>query len=851
MFNCFIPDGVHCYIHTSDTLSSPTARRVPRTSGTTTGTVTETYETSGHTTSPITTHPFSATGSFKPRLQVHRGSETSATFTLPYTIVVSSGTPTPPPPTPSISITGASSGQVDQSLTFTGSGQNGCSPTGTWTWNATGGGAINGSGASVIISWPSAGPKSVTATNSACASATPGSKSVTISDGSGGPPGGGNVLGAAFSFTPSSVAAGQTVSFDASASSGGPTSFSWDFGDGQSASGSQVSHTYAKAGSYQVKLTVGKAGTGTGCQFGVCSDSSTKTVSVTGEAPLAAAFDVDASCIPTGGTELCTVDAGQTVSFTDKSTGKVTSRAWEFGDGATAQGSNVQHAYSDNGNYTATLTVHSATETSSVTKVFKVSGAPPQTVSRTVVLPWLAQADADKALTQSSDLYVNNPGSDPMTVEIVFHKQGVPEPDPPTREEVIAPNATLYLPDVIAGFNRSNIKGFLSIEPTAGEGTPVVTSFNRTFQADGSTFGQVVPGMPLEDQPQALSTGTPQVVHLVGLNNISDRLSYFGISNPSDKALHYNLRFFDSLGNPKGSTAEPLVVAAFGLKQWQENVLADTFGVANEGDYRIEIEPTSDSPRPFAYGANLRLPARDPSFVRAGRTDSSDLYLVGALNTPGLNGSLFQTDVVLSNPSAQVATCTATYTPTGVTAETTPPLPEITLQPRASLRLPNIVSEWNVGSSVGVLAIHCDSGAGVFPVAQAESYDVSNPSQLYGQFMPALTAADAAVPGKPLTLAGLRQNDVFRTTLWLYNPGDQVATYNVRYFDLDGHELPGETGVHAPPGKFRQINPGALPLPEGGVPDGFTARIEVTSGKLLAAGQVVNDSNDPAYIVGQ
>jgi PKD repeat protein len=79
---------------------------------------------------------------------------------------------------------------------------------------------------------------------------------------------------------PSSGPAPLAVSFDAGNSSDpdeDPLSFSWDFGDGQQAAGSRVSHIYEVEGSYDVTLTV--------ADDGGERDSITLTINVTAPEP--------------------------------------------------------------------------------------------------------------------------------------------------------------------------------------------------------------------------------------------------------------------------------------------------------------------------------------------------------------------------------------------------------------------------------------------------------------------------------------------------------------------------------------------------------------------------------------
>jgi gliding motility-associated-like protein len=127
-----------------------------------------------------------------------------------------------------------------------------------------------------------------------------------------------------------STAAGSTV-----------TGWLWDFGDGSPTSTVQnPTHTYTTAGVKTVQLTVTSAA---GCS------SAIDTVLVTvNQAPTANFSD----------TINCTT---RSVGFTDLSvanSGNVTQWAWNFGDnGATSTVQNPTHVFSNEGDYTVTLTV--------------------------------------------------------------------------------------------------------------------------------------------------------------------------------------------------------------------------------------------------------------------------------------------------------------------------------------------------------------------------------------------------------------------------------------------------------------------------------------------------------------
>jgi PKD repeat protein len=809
-----------------------------------------------HTT-PVIAHTYTVNGDYTPCLRVRRGaSEQNVAIHGDISVSNASGGGGGGG-TASTSVNGVTSGQINQAYSYTASAT-GCSPASSgWNWS-TGGGTISSGAAnsnSISITWSTAGTKTVSATNSACSGAQGVPRVVIITDPNNGGGGGGGTLQAKLSFSPASPNPGDTVSFDASASTGSPTSYTWNFGDSSQATGKTATHAYALAGSYVVQLTVGAPATG--CPFAPCvaSSTATQTIVVQGTPPpppVSAAFTTSATCTNVGGFDLCQAQAGQAVTLTATTT-NADSYQWSFGDGTTGSAAAVTHTWSKAGSYFVTLAVTKGASSDTKNRSFTVTGSapPPPPTVKEVVLPWIAQTRG--ALVQSSDLYVHNPGANPMGVTLEFRKRGLPDTNPPRIDKTVAPGATLYVADVLRElFNRENIAGFVSLTVNQGDGEPVITSYNTTVQADGKQFGQTIGGISMNHLASAAAAdGGSQRQHLVGLISNSDRLAYFGVSNPGDTAATYHLRLFDKTGKMIGESSQDLTVSPFGQRQFQSAEIQSLFGVSNQDDYRVEVE-TKTGGMLLPYASNLRLASNDPSFIEAGSVKNTKAYLLGVLSAPGTNNSQWQSDLLLSNIGTQAATADVTFTSIGLNAVPTNPL-HVALQPGATQRLANVVAgQLGVANGIGVLTVNSSSPEGVFPVVQGESYDNSVPTKRFGQAMAAVTDADAAGSGQSHYMVGLRQDATHRTTFWLFNPGSSTAQYDVLYRGLDGSVIGSTRGVVLGAGKLRQFSPNQHPLPAAGVQDGFTVQIVVTSGKVLSAAQVVNNAtNDPSYIQGE
>ncbi len=124
---------------------------------------------------------------------------------------------------------------------------------------------------------------------------------------------------------------------------GDELTYSWDFGDGTTGDGANVSHLYTMSGQYTVRLVVNDN------SESACSISDDTILVNLNKSPIAEAGDNQITCT---GNEVIFDGSGSSVE-----PGDVISYNWDFGDGATAVGQTVSHVYNQGGNYKATLTV--------------------------------------------------------------------------------------------------------------------------------------------------------------------------------------------------------------------------------------------------------------------------------------------------------------------------------------------------------------------------------------------------------------------------------------------------------------------------------------------------------------
>jgi hypothetical protein len=133
------------------------------------------------------------------------------------------------------------------------------------------------------------------------------------------------------------IRAGTPARFDATPLLGKIQAWSWEFGDGEKASGKSVTHAFDSTGTFEVAL-----------EFSDGKNTGKLRRTITVVPP------IEARITPLTGPVL----VGKSVTFgAGDSIGKITDYEWDFGDGEGGSGRQTRHTYDDAGIYKVKLTV--------------------------------------------------------------------------------------------------------------------------------------------------------------------------------------------------------------------------------------------------------------------------------------------------------------------------------------------------------------------------------------------------------------------------------------------------------------------------------------------------------------
>lgn len=140
-----------------------------------------------------------------------------------------------------------------------------------------------------------------------------------------------------FTWTPAEPLPGDQIFFT-NESVGGADTFLWDFGDGTTSESENPSHTYSDRGAYQITLDNTRSSDGAHGRVQhwiTVAEQLFPEFTWTPENPM----------------------SGETITFSDTSSGNPDTWEWDFGDGSTATTPTASHVYEADGNYEVTLNI--------------------------------------------------------------------------------------------------------------------------------------------------------------------------------------------------------------------------------------------------------------------------------------------------------------------------------------------------------------------------------------------------------------------------------------------------------------------------------------------------------------
>lgn len=256
------------------------------------------------------------------------------------------------PPVAAISPSSVSTGSMPDTLTFNDVSTGG--PVTTRSWSD--GRGNTGTGTYFTVTFTENGTFTVTLTVSNAG----GSSSATVSVGV--------RPVASFSQSATTIAIGESVTFDASSSYTNVSSYRWDFGDGtiRTVSNPSISHQYTAVGSNLIVLVVS--------YNGIDSFQASSYINVTSAPPPPGVPIVSFSFNPTTGYANTT-----TFNFSGSAvySGSIDQWDWDFGDGSpNAITQNTTHTFSNNRNFNVVLSAThlcgDVAKTGTLTKVLPV-----------------------------------------------------------------------------------------------------------------------------------------------------------------------------------------------------------------------------------------------------------------------------------------------------------------------------------------------------------------------------------------------------------------------------------------------------------------------------------------------
>jgi PKD repeat protein len=608
-------------------------------------------------------------------------------------------------------------------------------------------------------------------------------------------------LAASFTFSPANPTTNDTIAFT-DQSTGGVTSWRWVFGDGQQSTSQHPNKRYFTAGTYSVTLTVFRNSE---------SSTTTQTINVANSIPVTptvtANFDV-APASPVVGTS---------VSFSDRSTGGVTSWSWSFGDGRTSALQHPSITWSAPGTYTVTLTASNGGNSGTVSKQIIVS----QLAAHRSLISAAAQTNGLGGTTWRTELSLFNAGDNGANVTLLF-LPGAGGSLISRSVFLAAKQSSTYGNTLLDLFGVPNGAGAVAIEATSAGASAQLRVSSRTYtDGAGGTYGQAVPEVASLDK----------TLYITGMQSNAGFRTNVGLVNRGASDMSATLTLYDASGSSIG-----LANVTVPANNFQQQALAALFPGISGNNYDVLSMRVSAATADAlsAYASVVDNKTQDPVYIQAMPAPAGETLTIPVVGrSPGANGTFWRSDVAFFNPTSERMNLTINFGGSNKT---------LSLGARDTRVVADVLADYGRASGQGALFV---SWTGSGPVVTSRTYtSVAATGGTYGQSIDPVTAFDNTgyVPG-------LRSDASYRSNAGVVNGGGTRETFFVTALSPTGNEL-ASTTITLNAGELTQFAIGNL-FPN--VSGTFTLAVRGDGdAKLFAYGSMVdNISGDPVFFAGR
>ncbi|MFZ2494107.1 MAG: hypothetical protein WA208_21710, partial [Thermoanaerobaculia bacterium] len=501
--------------------------------------------------------------------------------------------------------------------------------------------------------------------------------------------------------------------------------------------------------------------------------------------------------------------------------------------------------------YTTPISVNLVSPVTSTAK----TSPPPDAL----IIPAVAHASGVNSQFQS-DVRVTNTSADTMKYQLSFVPSGEAGMTAGMQTTMdVEPGATVALDDVLKTWFASGTQsttGTLEIRPlsqtkinaaAAGMLQNLLTfASSRTFSiGSNGTFGQYIPAIPFAKFIGKVGGAEAGILSLQQIAQSDRYRTNLGFVEGSGQAASLMVSVF---GKGSSKILEFPVELKGGQHLQLNSVLAQKGITVDDG--RIEVKVMSSTGKVTAYASVLDNQTNDPLLVSPQSIAAAGLtsWVIPGVADLQSSTANWKTDVRLFNGgTSRVQASVRFHSQRGGDAQTA----LLTLEPGEVRVLDAVLTTlFSAPGDGGALHVLTQTPARL--TATARTYN-QTASGTYGQYIPAVTQAEAAALGtRPLQILQVEQSDRFRTNVGLAEISGKAVDVEVTAI-VPGMKVSPVIRASLAANEFRQLN--SL-LTAMGLGETYNARVTVRAvngtGRVAAYGSVIDArTQDPTYIPAQ